>query len=98
MVRLANGRDFHQRTVLSSISEESEELLGGRSLDVASILISLDLNSSLYRAVEAEGKKYLFGPGVSDHIPGQGFGQMGMGVGSLALSRGRGLELSSWCS
>jgi len=26
-----------------------------------------------------EGKKYLFGPGVSDHIPGQGFGQMGMG-------------------
>eukprot|EP00927_Polykrikos_kofoidii_P017657 TRINITY_DN18066_c0_g1_i1.p1 TRINITY_DN18066_c0_g1~~TRINITY_DN18066_c0_g1_i1.p1 ORF type:complete len:267 (+),score=40.34 TRINITY_DN18066_c0_g1_i1:133-933(+) len=26
-----------------------------------------------------EGKQYLFGPGVSDHIPGKGFGQMGMG-------------------
>merc|ERR1711957_456290 len=26
-----------------------------------------------------EGKKYLFGPGVIDHIPDQGFGQMGMG-------------------
>lgn len=26
-----------------------------------------------------EGKKYLFGPGVVDHIPDQGFGQMGMG-------------------
>merc|ERR1712232_513822 len=26
-----------------------------------------------------EGKKYLFGPGVIDHIPDKGFGQMGMG-------------------
>jgi len=26
-----------------------------------------------------EGRKYLFGPGVPDHIPGKGFGQMGMG-------------------
>mmetsp|Transcript_11143 Transcript_11143/g.34881 ORF Transcript_11143/g.34881 Transcript_11143/m.34881 type:complete len:322 (-) Transcript_11143:484-1449(-) len=26
-----------------------------------------------------EGKKYLFGPGVTDHIPDKGFGQMGMG-------------------
>jgi len=26
-----------------------------------------------------EGKKYLFGPGIKDHIPGLGFGQMGMG-------------------
>jgi len=24
-------------------------------------------------------KKYLFGPGITDHIPDQGFGQMGMG-------------------
>ena len=27
-----------------------------------------------------KGKKYLFGPGIKDHIPGLGFGQMGMGV------------------
>eukprot|EP00933_Yihiella_yeosuensis_P054971 TRINITY_DN5358_c0_g1_i2.p1 TRINITY_DN5358_c0_g1~~TRINITY_DN5358_c0_g1_i2.p1 ORF type:complete len:284 (+),score=73.30 TRINITY_DN5358_c0_g1_i2:82-933(+) len=26
-----------------------------------------------------EGKKYLFGPGITDHIPDKGFGQMGMG-------------------
>lgn len=32
-----------------------------------------------YGVKQHEGKKYLFGPGVSDHIPGQGFGQMGMG-------------------
>eukprot|EP00438_Fugacium_kawagutii_P026509 Skav230491 [mRNA] locus=scaffold2389:19577:20125:- [translate_table: standard] len=32
-----------------------------------------------YGVKQHEGKKYLFGPGVSDHIPGLGFGQMGMG-------------------
>ncbi|CAJ1350613.1 unnamed protein product [Effrenium voratum] len=32
-----------------------------------------------YGVKQHEGKKYLFGPGVTDHIPGQGFGQMGMG-------------------
>lgn len=33
-----------------------------------------------------EGKKYLFGPGVIDHIPDLGFGQMGMGDYDKRLS------------
>ncbi|CAE8697367.1 unnamed protein product [Polarella glacialis] len=32
-----------------------------------------------YGVKQHEGKKYLFGPGVTDHIPDKGFGQMGMG-------------------
>lgn len=32
-----------------------------------------------YGVKQEKGKKYLFGPGVMDHIPGRGFGQMGMG-------------------
>lgn len=32
-----------------------------------------------YGVKQHEGRKYLFGPGIEDHIPNQGFGQMGMG-------------------
>ena len=44
--------DFDQGRVLS-ISDDSGELLGGRSLDVASIFISLDLNFKLFLQIKA---------------------------------------------
>lgn len=46
-----------------------------------------------------QGKKYLFGPGVSDHIPGLGFGQMGMGDSRLSVNRkgaGFRIMISAW--
>eukprot|EP00971_Amphidinium_carterae_P073287 1448968-Amphidinium_carterae.1 len=38
-----------------------------------------------YGVKQYEGKKYLFGPGIADHIPGKGFGQMGMGDYDMRL-------------
>ncbi|KAF4715382.1 Surfeit locus protein 2, partial [Perkinsus olseni] len=43
------------------------------------------LTKDEYGVKTFEGRSYLFGPGVKDHINGQGFGQMGMGDYDMRL-------------
>ena len=48
---------------------------------------SEDFSKRSYGVKQYEGKSYLFGPGVPDHLgPDKGFGQMGMGDYDLKLA------------
>jgi len=55
-------------------------------IDVLEDVCETAFTKNEFGVKQHEGKKYLFGPGVTDHIPDKGFGQMGMGDYDRRLS------------